>query len=185
MRASKEAVVLTASELADEKGLQGVTLKAVADRLGIRTPSLYNHIESLDDLLRAIAHTGMRAMNSQMSRVAIGKSGDHAIQAVSIEYLTFVTTHPGVYEVIQWAAWHGTHETEQIFASYTELLTTLIDSMRLKTPRVDEILHLLTGVLHGYITLQRQNVMDNPDEVRENLSGAIDTVLMGIRQKYD
>ena len=51
MRVTKTAVIQAASDIADEKGLNNVSLKVVAERLNIRTPSLYNHIENLDDLL--------------------------------------------------------------------------------------------------------------------------------------
>ncbi|WP_141672113.1 TetR/AcrR family transcriptional regulator, partial [Bifidobacterium breve] len=47
MKTTKEAVIKATSDLADEKGLNNVSLKAVAQKLNIRTPSLYNHIESL------------------------------------------------------------------------------------------------------------------------------------------
>ena len=50
MKTTKEAVIKATSDLADEKGLNNVSLKAVAQKLNIRTPSLYNHIESLDKL---------------------------------------------------------------------------------------------------------------------------------------
>ncbi|WP_230577497.1 TetR/AcrR family transcriptional regulator [Bifidobacterium breve] len=46
MKTTKEAVIKATSDLADEKGLNNVSLKAVAQKLNIRTPSLYNHIES-------------------------------------------------------------------------------------------------------------------------------------------
>ena len=51
MKTTKEAVIKATSDLADEKGLNNVSLKAVAQKLNIRTPSLYNHIESLDKQL--------------------------------------------------------------------------------------------------------------------------------------
>ena len=91
MRVTKAAVIQAASDIADEKGLNNVSLKVVAEKLNIRTPSLYNHIDNLDDLLREVAHTGMRAMNQRMTQAAIGKSGDAAIQAVSVEYLNYIT----------------------------------------------------------------------------------------------
>ena len=55
MKTTKEAVIKATSDLADEKGLNNVSLKAVAQKLNIRTPSLYNHIESLDNLLLEVA----------------------------------------------------------------------------------------------------------------------------------
>ena len=65
MRVTKTSVRQAASDIADEKGLNNVSLKVVAERLNIRTPSLYNHIENLDDLLREVAHNGMRTMNQR------------------------------------------------------------------------------------------------------------------------
>lgn len=56
MHVTKAAVIQTACDIADEKGLNNVSLKAVAEKLNIRTPSLYNHIGSIDDLLREAAH---------------------------------------------------------------------------------------------------------------------------------
>ena len=79
MRVTRAAVIETASNIADKEGLNKVSLKAVAEKLDIRTPSLYNHINSLDDLLREVAHQGMRIMNDKMTKAAIGTFGDNAI----------------------------------------------------------------------------------------------------------
>ena len=184
MRITKAAVIQTASDIADEKGLNNVSLNIVAEQLSIRTPSLYNHIESLDDLLREVAHNGMRTMNQRMAQAAIGKSGDPAIKAVAIEYLNYMIEHCGVYETIQWATWHGTDETAKIFCEYTDLLKTLILSCDFGTENVTEILNLLTGFLHGYTTLQLRYAFSDPGKVRNELAVALDTVLMGCHHKY-
>ena len=185
MRVTKTAVIQAASDIADEKGLNNVSLKVVAERLNIRTPSLYNHIENLDDLLREVAHNGMRTMNQRMAQAAIGKSGDAAIKAVAIEYLNYMIEHCGIYETIQWATWHGTDETAKIFCEYTDLLKTLILSCHFGTENVSEILNLLTGFLHGYTTLQLRYAFSDPQKVRMELTIALDTVLDGIHYKYD
>ena len=121
MRVTKAAVIQTASDIADKDGLNNVSLKVVAEKLNIRTPSLYNHIGSLADLLREVAHSGMRDMNARMTQAAIGNIGDAAIKAVSIEYLNYMIEHPGIYETIQWAAWHGTKETKSLHGNYLSL----------------------------------------------------------------
>lgn len=185
MRVTKTAVIEAASDIADKDGLSNVSLKAVAEKLGIRTPSLYNHIECLDDLLREVAHKGMRAMNEKMTLSAIGTSGDAAIKSVGVEYLNYIIEHPGIYETIQWATWHSTEETNEIFGNYISLLTTLICSCNFNPDSTNEILNLLTGVLHGYATLQLRSAFTNPDKVRNELCDALDTVLLGIHQKYD
>lgn len=185
MRVTKAAVIQAASDIADKDGLNNVSLKVVAERLNIRTPSLYNHIDSLEDLLREIAHSGMRAMNESMTQAAIGKTGDAAIKSVGIEYLNYMIKHSGVYETIQWATWHGNEETGEIFGNYLSLLTTLIHSCGFNSDSTNEILNIITGFLHGYTTLQLRYAFSEPDRVRNELNTALDTLLAGVHIKYD
>lgn len=184
MRVTKSLVIQVASDLADQNGLNLISLKAVADKLNIRTPSLYNHIDSLDDLLRAVAHKGMSEVNEQMAQAAIGVTGDAAIKAVGLVYLNYMFAHPGIYETIQWASWHGTEETTSIYENYTTLLITLIHSCHFEEAYTHKILDLLTGIFHGYTSMQLRYVLTTPEETRSEFIDAIDTVLTGARQKY-
>lgn len=184
MHVNREAVIRAAAELADAQGLSGVSLKSVAEKLHIRTPSLYNHISGLEELLRETAHQGMRNMNIRMLEAAAGCSGDQAVHAVSQEYLSSVLEHPGVYEIIQWATWHGTEETEAIFGTYTSLLQKLLCSCGLPEETAAEEVSLMTGLLHGFVTLQLRSAFSAPDETRHSLQEAVDTVLLGLQEKY-
>lgn len=184
MRTTKEIVIQTASEIADRDGLSGVSLKAVAAMLQIRTPSLYNHIDSLEELLREVAHTGMREMNNQMTQAAVGISGDAAIQAIGIAYLRFMIAHPGVYETIQWASWHQNSQTKQLFSDYHSLLEKLVLSCGLSIADSGLIVRLLEGFLHGYTTQQLGRALANPDAITLDMASALDIVLLGIHQRY-
>jgi TetR/AcrR family tetracycline transcriptional repressor len=52
-----EAVVKAALEILDAEGLEGVTFRAVASKLGIQAPALYWHFENKRDLLDDVAQT--------------------------------------------------------------------------------------------------------------------------------
>ena len=45
-------------------------------------------------------------------------------------------------------------------------------------------LNMLTGIIHGYTTLQLRYAFSNPDKVRSDLCDALDTLLSGIQLKY-
>ena len=45
-----QRVIDEAALLADSEGLDAVTLTKVAERLGVRQPALYRHVEGFDDL---------------------------------------------------------------------------------------------------------------------------------------
>ena len=65
------AVVRAGAALADEEGLSGLTFAHLAERLGVRTPSLYNHVAGLDGLRRELAMLGGRELGTQLARAAI------------------------------------------------------------------------------------------------------------------
>ena len=58
---SEARVVAAAIALADEDGLEAVSMARVAERLGFTTMSLYRHVRSKDDLLRAMLDAGLGA----------------------------------------------------------------------------------------------------------------------------
>src|SRR4051812_46342874 len=91
---TRERVLSVAAELADAQGLDGLTLAELATRVGIRLPSLYNHIDGLAGLHHALAHYGVRQLVEQVSRAAIGKSSDAAMIAIAQAFRTYILEHP-------------------------------------------------------------------------------------------
>lgn len=50
----KEEILLVTLELAAEKGLSNVSMAQIAEKIGIRKPSLYNHFKSKDEIIAAM-----------------------------------------------------------------------------------------------------------------------------------
>ena len=50
----KEEIILTTLELAAEKGLAGVSMSMIADKIGIKKPSLYKHFSSKDEIVETL-----------------------------------------------------------------------------------------------------------------------------------
>ena len=79
---TKAAVVDAAAELVDATGRE-VTLAELASHLGIRAPSLYNHVEGQEGLRRELALRSLREMGRRVGRAAAGRAGDEAVTAVA------------------------------------------------------------------------------------------------------
>ena len=60
-----DGVVDAAAGIANADGLKAVTLARLAEKLGIRSPSLYKHVDSLDAVYRALAVRGIRDVNAR------------------------------------------------------------------------------------------------------------------------
>jgi len=63
-RLSRERIVATALELIDRDGLAAVTMRRIADELGVQAPSLYNHMRSKEALLDAVAAAVMEQVDA-------------------------------------------------------------------------------------------------------------------------
>ena len=51
MGSRKEEIVMAAMELASENELSNVSVSMIADRVGIKKPSLYKHFASKEELI--------------------------------------------------------------------------------------------------------------------------------------
>ena len=95
----RDAVIEMASTMVDDEGVASLTLSALAKRLGIRTPSLYAHVEGFDGLIRDLALEGVRQLGEELRSSVLGRSGREALFAVANAYRRYATEHPGLYSL--------------------------------------------------------------------------------------
>lgn len=50
----KEEIILATLELASGNGLKSISMAQIADKIGIKAPSLYNHFKSKDEIVKAM-----------------------------------------------------------------------------------------------------------------------------------
>ena len=74
-----------------------IDVRVVADRLGVRLPSLYKHIGSLDELRRGIGLLALSELRDLLGSAAIGRAGPDALREVALAYGAYARAHPGRY----------------------------------------------------------------------------------------
>ena len=60
---SDELIITTSARLSNEVGLNNLSLKMIAEELNIKSPSLYNHISSLDEIKEKLMIYGWNFIN--------------------------------------------------------------------------------------------------------------------------
>lgn len=68
----KEEIILTTLELAAEKGLAGVSMSMIADKIGIKKPSLYKHFSSKDEIVGGNVSVSKRQIEGKCKHQACG-----------------------------------------------------------------------------------------------------------------
>jgi AcrR family transcriptional regulator len=99
-RAGLSAEVLTrsAAELADEEGLAGVTLAALARRFQVKAPSLYAHVSGNRDLKQRVAVLALAESADRVGEAVAGLSGRDALDALGRAYRDYAVAHPGRHQ---------------------------------------------------------------------------------------
>lgn len=95
-------LVAAALEIINRSGPEGLTLRAVAKRLGVTAAASYRHFASKTDLLAAVATDGFVALLAEV-RAATGEAGPDLrarYEAMAVGYLRFATAHPGHFRVM-------------------------------------------------------------------------------------
>jgi AcrR family transcriptional regulator len=153
MGLTPDKVVAAAVVLADERGLDEVSLAVLAADLGVRVPSLYKHIEGLDDLHRRMAAAGMDSLATALVRAGEGRHGRDALVSISQAYRRFGRVHPGQYKALirrpRPGEEHVAH-AERII----DLLVRVVGDYKLSG---DDAVHAVRGIrasLHGFVSLE-------------------------------
>jgi AcrR family transcriptional regulator len=178
------AVVEAAAILADTAGLDQLTLADLAAQLGVRTPSLYNHVAGLPGLRRDLALLGTRELCARLGRAAIGKSGDAAVQAICQAYRAFVNQRPGLYAATVRSSLLAEQPDPQLNAAQQETFDVVLMVLSAYDLSGAEAIHAMRGlrsVVHGFATLEASNGFGIPLDVDTSFERLIEIYIAGLR----
>ncbi|MBM7472470.1 TetR-like C-terminal domain-containing protein [Subtercola frigoramans] len=140
--------------MADEIGLNSLTLAALAERLGVKQPSLYKHIDSLAGLHRSVSLLAKRELGAAVSRAAVGRSGADAIFAMSHAYRNWALLHPGRYDVTQTPPAPGDIDDENTMMAAIQVIADVLSAYDLEGDDSVDAIRALRSILHGFISLE-------------------------------
>jgi AcrR family transcriptional regulator len=96
-RLSRDAIVNAALTFLDREGWDALTINALAIQLGTKGPSLYNHVDSLEDLRRTVRMRVVGDIIDMLNTVGQGRTRDDAVMAMASAYRSYAHHHPGRY----------------------------------------------------------------------------------------
>jgi AcrR family transcriptional regulator len=147
-------VIAEAATVADQVGFEQLSLAAVAARTGVRLPSLYKHIASLDDLRAGVAELGTRELAESVSEAAIGRSGEDALVAVATAYRRFGHDHPGRYAATVRAPAPDDAKHQAAAAAVLRVVLAVLAGYRLEGDDAIDATRAIRAALHGFLTLE-------------------------------
>ena len=96
-RLSRDSIVNAALTFLDREGWDALTINALAAQLGTKGPSLYNHVQSLEDLRRTVRMRVVGDIIEMLNTVGQGRTRDDAVMVMASAYRSYAHHHPGRY----------------------------------------------------------------------------------------
>jgi len=182
---SRDDVVAAAAELIDEIEYHELTMGLLAQRLGVRAPSLYKHVDGLADLQHRVATLAMTELGDAVRDAMQGRAGRDALTALLTATRAYVTAHPGRYTATIGAEFTG--PDDPLLAASARVIDSIAAVLRGYGVGEAEMVHAIRSIrctLHGFAALQASNGFQwsgDPDETFDWMIAFIDRGLRAIR----
>ena len=177
-----DAVVAAGAALADEVGFAELTMGRLAERLGVRTPSLYKHVAGQDDLNRGIAALALVEAGDAVGDATQGRAGRDALAAAARAFRDYVLRHPGRYAATIGIA--PTGPDDPVVAAGVQAMgafSAVLRSYAIGPADTDHALRALRSALHGFATLQSGRGFQWSADVDESFEWLIGFLDSGLR----
>jgi AcrR family transcriptional regulator len=176
------SVTEAGAALADEVGFERLSMGLLAERLGVRTPSLYKHVAGQADLTHRIAILAMNELADAIRDATQGRAGRDALVAGAQAMRSYVREHPGRYAAGNAA--HLTGPDDPLIPAINRVLASwaaMLHGYRLEPDQEIHALRMLRSLLHGFATLDAIGSFQMNADVDESFTWMIDFIDHGLR----
>jgi AcrR family transcriptional regulator len=185
-RLTKMAVVQAAAELINDEGADALSLNRLAEKLDIRTPSLYNHIDGLSGLRRDLAVMNASQLADCLSEAAIGKSGMELFMAVAQAFREYVKKYPGLYlSTLRSSGKQETRDEKLVYEEERAIKVGLvvIASLGLQGEDAIHALRAFRSTVHGFATLEVAGGFGLPEDCEESFRRLVQSLVAGLQRQ--
>lgn len=159
-----------AAAAADDVGLESLTLAMVAERLGIRSPSLYNHVRGLPGLRRELSLMAAEVLAAEISRAMEGAEGVDALVRAGGAIRTLAKERPGLYACLVQAP--DPKDADMVRASEGILrpLYERLDALGFRGAEAVHRLRSLRSAVHGFALLESHGGFGLPVDLEDSFA---------------
>ena len=172
-----ETIIETAREMIEREGVEELTLRKLADALGVQAPSLYRHVANKSALLRAVNEETTKEMMDSLYSAATDSTASERLIAVAHAFRRFSHEHPIAYQIAFSASFD-----ERPSAALREALVLPLQSLFAEVLGEDKAFPALRGAyafLHGWVMLELSQQFERGGDLDAHFEQSFRAVLRG------
>lgn len=187
----RSALITAAAELMQSEGVDGLSLRKLAERAGVSRSAPYHHFKDKNALLCALAESGFEQLETMMDGIDFSTPETGLRQFVR-RYMKFATEQPERYELMFGRGiWQNGGATDSLaevayksFRDYAQRVEQMLSGQSL--PAGTEPLRLAQAswaTLHGLSKLLNDGIYVNPEDMEAVSDQAVTLMLAGLKAK--
>lgn len=177
-----EKVIENAANLANKKGLSYVTISSLAEFLGIKKPSLYNHIKSQEDIYEGIMIYGWKNGVQPIAENLHENNPQKALKKYARAFYKYALDNPGIFEAMLWYNKYKSPELIEASEKIYDFFFTQTDKMNIDHESANHLLRTFRAFLEGFLLLVIHNSFGNPISIEESFELSLDVLIGGMKK---
>jgi AcrR family transcriptional regulator len=152
-RTSYDDIVAAGREILEAGGLDAVTMLAVAERVGVRAPSLYKRFADRGALIGAIGSAALNDLAETLEPLTRDPDPAKGLRQIADAFRAFAKRNPHAYELLFMNLPPGSRPPSELNADAAAPLLEVTE--RLVGPeRALEAARLVTAFAHGFVSME-------------------------------
>ena len=180
-RTSRAAIIAAARALLEAGGLDSVSMAAVAERVGVRPPSLYKHFDDRGRLLAAVATDVALDLGAVLAAAAEGSGVEPStrLRAIAIAYRAFALATPRGTALLFAGVAPG---SEPSLESQVEAARPVLELAESIVGRADSLsaARAVTAFAHGFTSMEAAGAFRLGGDVEEAYRLGISVLVIGL-----
>ena len=152
-RTSLAEIVDAGRSILEAGGPSKLTMQAVAERVGVRAPSLYKRVPNRGALIAAIGSAAQEDLRRELEPLTDQPDPAAALRAIATAFRVFAQRNPRAYELLFMSLPPGSRPdvdlTAEAAAPLLEVATRLVGP-----ERALEAARLVTAFAHGFVSME-------------------------------
>jgi AcrR family transcriptional regulator len=178
---SGAAVLAAAADLVEKQGYYRLNISSLANALGVKPPSLYNHVSGIEDVWKQLALMLLSRMENAVRNAAVGRSEEDAVREIAHTYRRFANKHGELYRVFTNAA---SIDGGSALGLLANTLRQVLQPFGLAHANETDFIRIFHAGLHGFVALESAGFFKNVKRTADaSFAALIDSQIL-ILQSY-
>ena len=186
---TKKAILQTALELISEKGLDKLSLREIARKVGYSPAGLYEYFDSKEDILWTLAKDGNARLRSAALNISPDLPPTERLVQACLAYVDFAAHNPEHFIIMNSLATLRTSLNEPVssessYTAFLHIVEIAIDAGKIKPKEnfnAEEIAYSLWAFIHGMATLRLSQLRNFNADFEAINRNALETFIKGLK----